>query len=102
MKKLFANVLCLFVPVRKWRRAIRRKILQDNRPVTDNIPPPTLQLWSQFGEDSVAEVCLGYIFERVHPFNYVEIGSNDPVTANNTYYFYNRGGNGVLVDPNPD
>ena len=31
---------------------------------------------------------------------YLDIGANDPIMLNNTYLFYLRGCNGVLVEPN--
>lgn len=32
---------------------------------------------------------------------YIDIGANDPVLGNNTYFFYQRGCRGVLIEPNP-
>jgi FkbM family methyltransferase len=32
---------------------------------------------------------------------YLDIGTNDPVVLNNTYFFYQRGSRGVCVEPNP-
>jgi hypothetical protein len=56
---------------------------------------------AQFGEDRIVEMLLHYMFDRNNAISYVEIGSNEPTLYNNTYYFYRRGGQGLLVDPNP-
>jgi FkbM family methyltransferase len=32
---------------------------------------------------------------------YLDIGANEPKYISNTYYFYEQGGNGILVEPNP-
>lgn len=39
---------------------------------------------------------LGYEMEKVR---YLEIGANDPVLSNNTYFFYDKGARGTLIDP---
>ena len=33
---------------------------------------------------------------------YVDIGTNDPVILNNTYYFHRRGWKGINIEPNPE
>lgn len=38
----------------------------------------------------------------VSQFSYLDVGSNDPVKGNMTYYFYLQGFRGVLVDPHPE
>ncbi len=38
---------------------------------------------------------------RIPRPTYLDIGTNDPVRMNNTYFFYKRGCTGVLVEPNP-
>ncbi len=58
--------------------------------------------FAQFGEDLILSELLSFLFSRDEKFiNYVDICCNDPVINNNTYYFYKRGGIGVLVEPNP-
>ena len=58
--------------------------------------------FAQFGEDIIISELLSFLFSKDDEFvNYVDIGCNDPVINNNTYYFYKRGGIGVLVEPNP-
>jgi len=55
--------------------------------------------FSQCGED----VILDHIFRArgIENVSYLDIGTNHPVHASNTYFFYRKGGNGVCVEPNP-
>ncbi len=41
---------------------------------------------------------LGYSLSNIH---YLEIGTNDPVLCNNSFFFYTHGARGCLVDPLP-
>jgi FkbM family methyltransferase len=55
--------------------------------------------FSQCGEDLVVAFTMGYL--GLGPrITYLDVGANDPVKLNNTYYFYRRGHHGVLVEPN--
>jgi MoaA/NifB/PqqE/SkfB family radical SAM enzyme len=42
MKKFMINFLCAFVPVRKWRRSIREKLLKANTPTPPLLSSPLL------------------------------------------------------------
>jgi FkbM family methyltransferase len=55
--------------------------------------------FSQIGEDSI----LYYLFSVRNVYNptYLDIGTNDPVKGNNTYFFYHRGASGVCIEPDP-
>jgi hypothetical protein len=55
--------------------------------------------YAQAGEDAV----IDFLFERVNIFcpTYLELGTNHPRMANNTYKFYRKGGHGVLVEADP-
>jgi FkbM family methyltransferase len=65
-------------------------------------PPPLLGKvsFAQQGED----LALGHLLVSVlgieHP-TYLDVGAHHPIFSNNTYFFYERGGRGVLVEPNP-
>ena len=56
---------------------------------------------------SYAQVCedliVADIFKhlRIEKPTYLDIGAHDPVFCSNTYLFYEAGGRGVLVEPNP-
>jgi len=55
--------------------------------------------FSQFGEDLQIMSAL-QVLNITNP-TYLDIGANDPVMGNNTYFFYQRNFKGVLVEPNP-
>jgi FkbM family methyltransferase len=56
--------------------------------------------YAQQGEDIVAWQILRVMFDIETP-TYMDVGAHDPVFSNNTYFFYERGCRGVLVEPNP-
>ena len=55
--------------------------------------------FAQAGEDRV----LHFLFRSmgINKITYLEIGTNNPVEINNTYFFYAGGSRGVCVEPNP-
>jgi FkbM family methyltransferase len=55
--------------------------------------------FSRCGEDLVVALTIG-ILGLGPRITYLDVGANDPVRFNNTYYFYRRGHRGVLVEPN--
>jgi len=59
------------------------------------------QFNGSFSEDA-ALMCLACkLGMDISEVKYLEIGTNDPVRANNTYAFYSRGARGAIVDPLP-
>ncbi len=54
--------------------------------------------FSQAGEDMIVRFFLRY--REIAEMTYLDVGANDPIELNNTYYFYLRGFRGVLVEPN--
>ena len=54
--------------------------------------------YSQYYEDYI----LGYVFKDVRKGFYIDVGANDPNTNNVTRYFYERGWNGINIEPNTD
>lgn len=62
---------------------------------------PKLRFFASSGEDAV----LCNIFtERgmlLKDVKYLEIGTNDPIVGNNSFFLYQAGARGVLVDPMP-
>lgn len=56
--------------------------------------------YSQAGEDMIVE----YLFQSldIQKPTYLEIGTNQPVTSNNTYFFYHKGCKGVCIEPDPE
>lgn len=57
--------------------------------------------YAQNGEDRILWSLIYNIFKKTHPISYMDIGCNNPIFDNNTYFFYFHGGSGVLVEPNP-
>jgi len=64
------------------------------------LSPGTHLSYAQNGEDLVVESLFRAI--GIDRPTYVDVGAYDPLICNNTYYFYRKGGHGVLVEPNPD
>lgn len=99
IKKIFINMLCAFVPSKKLRKKIRSMFLNNG---SNDCLKFTVSN-AQFGEDIIVASILSYFFQKSSTsITYLEIGSNNPVETNNTYYFYRRNGSGVLVEPNPN
>ncbi len=80
------------------------------RPVGDKLFDPLYNertarpSYAQGGEDLLIAGIAGFIGlhrpEKDIRLTYMDIGANDPVMGNNTYYFYKFGGcRGVLVEP---
>lgn len=63
-------------------------------------PHDGVQSYSQCGEDLAVPFALGYL-QTGSKLTYLDIGANDPVRLNNTYYFYRKRDRDVLVEPNP-
>lgn len=63
-------------------------------------PLPGKLSYAQQGEDLALWQILHLALGIEQP-TYMDIGAHHPVINNNTYYFYERGSHGVLVEPNP-
>jgi FkbM family methyltransferase len=55
--------------------------------------------FAQAGEDRILEFLFGSM--GIKKINYIDIGANQPKSCNNTYLFYCKRGNGVLIEPDP-
>ncbi len=55
--------------------------------------------YGQFCDDGILWGLLSRLGYNLQEIKYLEIGANDPVLSNNTYFFYNLGARGTLVDP---
>lgn len=61
------------------------------------VPPPAAsESFSQAGEDC----CIDFLLQqlRITKPSYLELGVCNPIIGSNTYLFYSRGANGVLVE----
>jgi hypothetical protein len=54
--------------------------------------------YAQFGEDLLIQEILGYDHKDVR---YLDLGAFHPIAKSNTCIFSQRGGRGVVVEPNP-
>jgi FkbM family methyltransferase len=61
-------------------------------------PSPGETSYAQSGEDLIASFIFSYL--GIKDVTYLDVGAFDPVSINNTYYFYRKGFRGVLVEPN--
>lgn len=52
--------------------------------------------YSQCGEDLI----LDYLHHHKDTGFYVDVGANDPRVFSNTYFFYKKGWNGLVIEPN--
>jgi methyltransferase, FkbM family len=70
------------------------------RKLVGNYLIPKVQFsYSQFGEDLIIRELFHKL--NIHKPKYLDIGANEPKYISNTYYFYEHGGDGVCVEPNP-
>ena len=73
-------------------------------PEPPQAPPPARPIfqghmsYAQAGEDMVVNYILGHL--KVEQKRYLDIGAYDPAYLSNTYFFYQQGHRGVLVEPN--
>jgi len=74
-------------PKRYFRKIINRFFI-----------PEVQFTYSQFGEDLI----IAYLFNNlgIKQPTYLDIGANEARFISNTYYFYEHGSSGVLIEPN--
>lgn len=74
-----------YLSLRKYTQFFVRKVL--GRATTT---------YSQCGEDLI----LDYLNHHKDTGFYVDVGANDPRVFSNTYFFYKKGWNGLVIEPN--
>ena len=58
--------------------------------------------FAQVGEDIIMNfINARWIKRPISDIRYLDIGCNEPIIENNTYFFYNNGASGVVIEPNP-
>ncbi len=62
---------------------------------------PCLQLYGGTKEAMVLQLLVRELGLTPSELKYIEIGTNDPVRGNNSYFLYAAGARGLLVDPMP-
>ena len=58
-----------------------------------------VRFYGEHNEDAIVALILKQAKLAVSDIAYLDIGVNHPIECNNSYYFYERGASGVLVDP---
>jgi hypothetical protein len=78
------------------KKIIKFRVLVRIRKIFTNFFPQYFYFrsYSQWGEDAVLSQFLHEKFGT-----YLDIGSGHPINGNNTYFLYQRGWRGILVDP---
>jgi Methyltransferase FkbM domain len=67
-------------------------------PPAPKCPPHGHISYAQAGEDLIAAYFFAHF--KIADISYLDIGAWDPILINNTYFFYEHGLRGVLVEPN--
>lgn len=57
--------------------------------------------YAQAGEDAILMYACAMLGIPFHECNYLDLGANQPVEMSNTYFFYEQGARGVLLEANP-
>lgn len=57
--------------------------------------------YSQSGEDTIIAYIFNYLAIDINKIKYLDLGANHAKLMSNTYYFYQNGAKGVLVEANP-
>ncbi|MDE6005039.1 MAG: FkbM family methyltransferase [Oscillospiraceae bacterium] len=83
------------------RLELTEQTLQENNLYANALELFNKKTYSQAGEDAIilyACAMLGIPFQEC---NYLDLGANKPVEMSNTYFFYQQGARGVLLEANP-
>lgn len=56
--------------------------------------------YAQCGEDLILQYLFMWL--KIGPVSYLDIGAHHPTHLSNTYLFYQQGGRGVCIEPDPD
>ena len=83
------------------RIEVTEQILQENNISGNALKLFNKKTYSQAGEDAImlyACAMLGIPFQEC---NYLDLGANKPIEMSNTYFFYQQGARGVLLEANP-
>jgi len=57
--------------------------------------------YSQAGEDAILLYACAMLGIPLHECSYLDLGANKPIEMSNTYFFYEQGARGVLIEANP-
>ena len=54
--------------------------------------------YSECGEDLIVDGILSHIVPKYEEIHYLDLGVYNPISGDNTYYFYSKGAKGILVE----
>lgn len=83
------------------RIELSEQVLRENNFYANGLELFNKKTYSQAGEDAIilyACAMLGIPFQEC---NYLDLGANKPIEMSNTYFFYQQGARGVLLEANP-
>lgn len=92
---LALNIMKLKAGIRSMAARLRDRIRGKNFQVST-----TRVSYSQCGEDMICDFLFSWL--GVSQISYLDIGAHHPKWLSNTYYFYERGCCGVLIEPDED
>lgn len=84
------------VPLKLIRNFLYEEFLHPNE---IGIISPMERFVGENCEDAVLANLVGKMQIDVSKMHYLEIGTNDPIFGNNSFFFYQKGARGILVDP---
>lgn len=58
--------------------------------------------YSQSGEDTICAYIINFLGIPMNQVTYLDLGANHAKDMSNSYYFYQKGARGVLVEANPE
>lgn len=93
---------CLALSIMRFKTGIRSmaaRLRNRIRGKNSDLSPSRVS-YSQCGEDMICDFLFSWL--GVSQISYLDIGAHHPKWLSNTYYFYERGCNGVLVEPDED
>lgn len=81
----------------------RRVYLNSKKSATKIIKREYHRSYSQCGEDIIVNLLFRAlkIEKKEGNLTYLDIGANDPIHMNNTYFFFKKGYRGVCIEPDP-
>ncbi len=83
-----------------WMNVLKHRLGAKLRRVARNHSDNRKVSYSQCGEDLIVEYLL--VVLGIREVVYLDIGAHHPSYLSNTFLFYEKGGHGVCVEPDPD
>ena len=75
--------------------------LQEHQLLPNSLNLFNKKTYSQAGEDAIIMYACAMLGIPFSECNYLDLGANKPIEMSNTYFFYEQGARGVLLEANP-